>query len=76
MYIIPVGQNPTGAVNMPSLGVLTDPELTRSQRLCLLKGRGRYMIFASNLVKALQLTEVTETNYRSEEHTSELQSRP
>ena len=59
MYIIPVGQNPTGAVNMPFLKILTGPELTCSQRLCLLKGRKRYMIFASNLVEVPQLTGVT-----------------
>lgn len=60
MYIIPVGQNPTGAVNMPFLEILTGLELTRSKRLCLLKGRWRYMIFASNLVNAPQLTEGSE----------------
>ena len=57
MYIIPVGQNPTGAVNMPFLKILTGPELTCSYRLCLHKGRKRYMIFASNLVEASQLTD-------------------
>ena len=58
MYIIPVGQNPTGAVNIPFPETLTGPELTCSSRLCLLKGRRKYMIFASNLVKAPQLTQV------------------
>jgi hypothetical protein len=62
MYIIPVGQNPTGAVNMPFLEILTGPELTCSQRLCWLRGRKRYMIFASNLVEAPQLTDVTVSN--------------
>lgn len=53
MYIIPVGQNPTGAVNISFLEILTGPDLTCSQRLCLLQGRKRYMIFASNLVETL-----------------------
>lgn len=30
MYIIPVGQNPTGAVNIPFLEILTGLELTFS----------------------------------------------
>ena len=59
MYIVPVGQNPTGAVNISFPETLTSPELICSQRLCLLKGRRKYMIFASNLVKAPQLTQVT-----------------
>ena len=50
MYIIPVGQNPTGAVNMLFSETLMAPELSFS-RLCLLKGRRRYIIFAWNLVK-------------------------
>ena len=62
MYIIPVGQNPTGAVNIPFPEMLMGPVITCSQRLCLLKGRRRYMIFASNLVEAPQLTEVTVSN--------------
>lgn len=49
MYLIPVGQNPTGAVSMFFLRII--PKLTCPQRLWLLTGRRKYMGFASNLVK-------------------------